>query len=65
MLEKGIAYHFGGIPEEIKIKVEELYKLGFIKIIFCTSTLLEGVNLPAKNIFILSEKNWIIKYDQC
>lgn len=55
-LKKGIAYHFGGIPEEIKIKVEELYKLGFIKIIFCTSTLLEGVNLPAKNIFILSEK---------
>lgn len=55
-LKKGIAYHFGGIPEGIKIKVEELYKLGFIKIIFCTSTLLEGVNLPAKNIFILSEK---------
>lgn len=55
-LKKGIAYHFGGIPEEIKIKVEELYKLGFIKIIFCTSTLLEGVNLPAKDIFILSEK---------
>ncbi|MDU7216483.1 MAG: helicase-related protein, partial [Dialister sp.] len=55
-LKKGIAYHFGGIPEEIKIRVEELYKLGVIKIIFCTSTLLEGVNLPAKNIFILSEK---------
>lgn len=55
-LKKGIAYHFGGIPEEIKIKVEELYKLGVIKTIFCTSTLLEGVNLPAKNIFILSEK---------
>lgn len=55
-LKKGIAYHFGGIPEEIKLKVEELYKLGSIKVIFCTSTLLEGVNLPAKNIFILSEK---------
>ena len=55
-LKKGIAYHFGGIPEEIKIRVEELYKLGVIKIIFCTSTLLEGVNLPAKNIFILSER---------
>lgn len=55
-IKKGIAYHFGGIPEEIKTKVEELYKLGVIKYIFCTSTLLEGVNLPAKNIFILSEK---------
>lgn len=55
-LNKGIAYHFGGIPEEIKLKIENLYKHGLIKFLFCTSTLLEGVNLPAKNIFILSEK---------
>lgn len=55
-LKKGVAYHFGGIPEEIKGKIEILYKKGLIKYLFCTSTLLEGVNLPAKNIFILSEK---------
>ena len=55
-LKKGIAYHFGGIPEEIKLYIEKLYKDGKIKYLFCTSTLLEGVNLPAKNIFILSEK---------
>ena len=54
-LKKGIAYHFGGIPEEIKLRIENLYKQGQIKYLFCTSTLLEGVNLPAKNIFILSE----------
>lgn len=55
-LKKGIAYHFGGMPEEVKLQVENLYRNGQIKYIFCTSTLLEGVNLPAKNIFILSEK---------
>ena len=55
-LNKGVAYHFGSIPEEIKIRIEDLYKRGFIRFLFCTSTLLEGVNLPAKNIFILSEK---------
>lgn len=55
-LTKGIAYHFGGMPEELKIQVEDLYRKSKIKYIFCTSTLLEGVNLPAKNIFILSEK---------
>lgn len=54
-LKKGVAYHFGGIPEEIKLRIESLYRQGFIKFLFCTSTLLEGVNLPAKNIFILSE----------
>ncbi|MBS5126604.1 MAG: DEAD/DEAH box helicase [Clostridium sp.] len=55
-LKKGIAYHFGSIPEEIKNKVEELYSKGIIRFLFCTSTLLEGVNFPVKNIFILSEK---------
>ena len=55
-LNKGIAYHFGRMPEEIKLRIENLYKQGLIKFLFCTSTLLEGVNLPAKNIFILSEK---------
>lgn len=54
-LKKGVAYHFVGIPEEIKLRIEILYRQGFIKFLFCTSTLLEGVNLPAKNIFILSE----------
>lgn len=44
-LNKGIAYHFSGIPEEIKLRIENLYRQGLIKFLFCTSTLLEGVNL--------------------
>ncbi|MGD1818805.1 MAG: DEAD/DEAH box helicase [Pleomorphochaeta sp.] len=62
-LEKGIAFHFGGIPEEIKFQIEKRYKEGLIKYLFCTSTLLEGVNLPAKNIFILSENIGSSKMD--
>jgi superfamily II DNA/RNA helicase len=54
-LKKGVAYHFSGIPEEIKLQVENLYRQGEIQYLFCTSTLLEGINFPAKNIFILSE----------
>ncbi|MDC0764920.1 DEAD/DEAH box helicase [Brevibacillus sp. AG] len=53
-LNKGIAYHFGGLPQRIREKIEVLFQKKVIKNIFCTSTLLEGVNLPAKNIFILS-----------
>src|SRR5690606_29008122 len=30
--------------------------------VFCTSTLLEGVNLPAKNIFILSNAIGLTKF---
>lgn len=55
-LEHGIAFHFGNLPQIIRNKVEKLFKKGAIKYLFCTSTLLEGVNLPAKNMFILSNK---------
>ncbi|WP_172233039.1 DEAD/DEAH box helicase [Campylobacter canadensis] len=55
-LKKGIAYYFGNMPEELKIQIEYLYNKGVINLLFCTSTLLEGVNLPVKNIFILNEK---------
>lgn len=53
-LKKGVAYHFGGLPQIIRENIELLFQSKVIKNIFCTSTLLEGVNLPAKNIFILS-----------
>lgn len=53
----GVAYHMGYLPSTIRIRIEELYKKGKIKTLFCTSTLLEGVNLPADNLFITSDKN--------
>lgn len=52
MLSKGVAYHIGYIPNSIRKHIENLYKEKTIKTIFCTSTLLEGVNLPADNLFI-------------
>lgn len=55
-LGKGIGYHFGNLPQIIRNKVEGLFKEREIKFVFCTSTLLEGVNLPAKNVFILNNK---------
>lgn len=56
-LTKGIAYHFGNLPQIIRNKVENLFKESEIQYVFCTSTLLEGVNLPAKNVFVLNNKN--------
>ncbi len=55
-LKKGVAFHFGNLPQLIREKVEQLFERGLIDYLFSTSTLLEGVNLPAKNMFILSNK---------
>ncbi|NTW89700.1 MAG: DEAD/DEAH box helicase [Candidatus Moranbacteria bacterium] len=61
-LKKGVAFHFGKLPQRIRVRVEELFREGIITNIFCTSTLLEGVNLPAKNIFILSNAIGLSKF---
>lgn len=57
LITYGIAYHIGYLPQAIRKRIEDLYKQGLIKVIFCTSTLLRGVNLPATNLFIMSHKN--------
>lgn len=57
LLTKGVAYHIGYLPSDIRLRIEDLFKNGTIKTIFCTSTLVEGVNLPADNLFITSYKN--------
>ncbi len=55
-LRYGVAFHYGNIPLLIKEEVEALFKEGLIKYLVCTSTLVEGVNLACKNIFIREPK---------
>jgi superfamily II DNA/RNA helicase len=57
LIEKGVAYHIGYLPSSIRMRIEKLFKKEKITAMFCTSTLLEGVNLPADNLFITSFKN--------
>lgn len=56
MIKKGIAYHIGYLPASIRTRIESLFQGGHITTMFCTSTLLEGVNLPADNLFITDDK---------
>jgi hypothetical protein len=52
IITKGVAYHIGYLPASIRVRIESLYRERKIHTLFCTSTLLEGVNLPADNLFI-------------
>lgn len=54
---KGVAFHYGNMPSLVRTGVENLFKEGHLKIICCTSTLLQGVNLPAKHIIIENPKS--------
>jgi len=52
LLSKGVAVHIGYLPSAVRMRIEELYRDRKIRTLFCTSTLVEGVNLPADNLFM-------------
>lgn len=53
-LKKGVIYHHGSVPDVIKLYVENLYSINpSIRYIVSSSTLLEGVNIPAEKLFLL------------
>ncbi len=55
-LKNGVGYHYGKMPQFIKFYVKDLFESNEIRILCCTSTLLEGVNLPAKNIILFNPR---------
>ncbi|GAB5525420.1 MAG: DEAD/DEAH box helicase [Roseivirga sp.] len=55
-LRANTAFHHGKLPEIIRGELEYLFSSGTLQNIVCTSTLMEGVNLPAQKIFIAHPK---------
>ena len=53
VIEKGVGFHYGNMPTLVRRTIERLFEVGQIDYLVCTSTLLHGVNLPAKNMFML------------
>lgn len=55
-IRKRVAYHIGALPAEIRSNIENLIRKGIVRYCFCTSTLLEGVNVPVDNLFVFDNK---------
>lgn len=56
-IQKGMIYHHGSVPDAIRLYIEQLYlTIPEINHVITSSTLLEGVNLPAERMFILDNK---------
>jgi hypothetical protein len=56
LVRKQVAFHYGNIPQIIRGRLEELLRERKLRFVCCTSTLLQGMNLPAKNIFVEDPK---------
>ncbi|MGF6486533.1 DEAD/DEAH box helicase [Pseudomonas frederiksbergensis] len=56
-LRRGVMYHHGSIPDTIRLYLENLFsKSKALKYLVCSSTLLEGVNLPIERLFLIDNR---------
>ena len=51
-LSHGVAYHHGRLPMHVRCTLEKAISERLIGTVACTTTLMQGVNMPAQNIII-------------
>lgn len=56
VLEMGYGMHHGKMPKYIQKEVLNMFNQGIFDLLFCTSTIVEGVNTNAKNMVVLNHK---------
>ncbi|QGM29319.1 DEAD/DEAH box helicase [Bacillus sp. N3536] len=54
LCEKGVLFHHGDLPQDIREIIENAIRNSEIRMIICNNTLSEGVNLPIKTLVINS-----------
>lgn len=51
-VRNGVAFHYGNMPSLLREGIEGAFREGALDYLCCTTTLFQGVNLPARNVFI-------------
>lgn len=54
----GAAFHHGDLPQDVREAIETAFRLNQFKLLICTNTIAEGVNLPIKTLVINSIKRY-------
>lgn len=62
-LKIGIGVHHGALPRHLGSSLVDLFNEGSIRHLFCTSTLIEGVNTSAKNVILFDKQKGRKKID--
>lgn len=52
IVRQGVGYHYGRLPSLVRKAIEDAFSDGALDYLVTTSTLLQGVNLPARNLFL-------------
>jgi hypothetical protein len=62
-LRAGYGLHHGSVPRSVAQTLVRYFNEGSLNALICTSTLIEGVNTAAKNVFIFDKKISNTNYD--
>lgn len=62
-LNEGAAFHHGALPRHLGSSIVDAFNMGAIRWLFCTSTLIEGVNTSAKNVILYDKEKGTKKID--
>lgn len=54
-LRRGVGYHHAGVPSEVLVAMEAAFLSGVLRTLVATTTLTEGVNLPARTVIITAQ----------
>ncbi|HEY8943925.1 MAG TPA: DEAD/DEAH box helicase, partial [Polyangiaceae bacterium] len=55
-LARGIGVHHGQLPRALSHYMVDAFRARRLRFLICTSTLIEGVNTPAKNVVVFDKK---------
>jgi len=58
VLKHGVGFHHAALPNDIRAEVEDAFRRGDLRYLVATTTLIEGINLPARSVFIGSRGYW-------
>lgn len=61
LVQRGVAFHTGSLPPHARLAIEQAFAAGLLKDVACTTTLMQGVNLPAQNVFIRNPNLYVRK----
>jgi replicative superfamily II helicase len=59
IINNGFAYHHGKLPHHVRFVIEMAIKEKLINNVVCTTTLMQGVNLPTQNVIIRNPKLFV------
>lgn len=58
VVKKGVGYHHGSLPIEIREAIEEAVTQGNLRFLVATTTMTEGVNIPVRSVLVASQGSY-------